>query len=377
MRRIRCLLVKEWAQLRRDRRLFGMLLIAPLIQLLILGSASNTDVRDIAIAIRDHDHTYHSRELARALGASGYFKTTLLTGSAAHDEELLITGKAGLILVIPSQFGERLNRGRPATLQALVDGADSNFAVQGMNYLQKATRQFSERTVLSTMNAAGSLPGLALPTVVAESRVWYNPDLKSSYYMVPAVMALLLLVTTMIVTSMALVKEREEGTMEQIIVTPLRPGELIIGKLLPFVGVGFAEVTFALLVIRLVFGVPLRGSVPLLYGMSGIFLLTTLGLGLFISSIVKTQHQAMMIATFFVMMPFVLLSGFAFPVDNMPPLIKGFAQLIPLKYYLIIIRGIFLKGAGLAELWPDALVLLAWGIGILSLATLKFHKRLD
>lgn len=377
MRRIQCLLKKEWAQLRRDRRLFGMLLIAPLIQLLILGSASNTDVRDIALAIRDYDHTYQSREFARALSASGYFKTALLAGSAVNDADLLITGKAGLILIIPPQFGDQLLRGQPASIQALVDGADSNFAVQGLNYLQKAVRQFSEGMARTVLKISGRPDGLAMPSVVAESRIWYNPDLKSSYYMVPAVMALLLLVTTMIVTSMALVKEREEGTMEQIIVTPLRPSELIMGKLLPFVGVGFAEVTFALLVIRLVFGVPLRGSVPLLYGMSGIFLLTTLGLGLFISSLVKTQHQAMMVATFFVMMPFVLLSGFAFPVDNMPPLIKGIAQLIPLKYYLIIIRGIFLKGAGIAELWPDALALFLWGVCILGLAIMKFHKRMD
>jgi ABC-2 type transport system permease protein len=219
--------------------------------------------------------------------------------------------------------------------------------------------------------------GLLRPSVTIESRAWYNPNLISRLHMVPGVMGVLLLVTTMVVMSMALVKEREQGTMEQIIVTPLRPVELIAGKLLPFVAIGFAEITLALPVILFVFDVPLRGSVWLLYACSGLFLLTTLGLGLFISTLVKTQQQAMMLAAFFVMLPFVLLSGFIFPVQNMPPLFRGIARFIPLKYYLTAVRGIFLKGAGCAELWRDALVLLVWGVLILALAVAKFRKRLD
>lgn len=377
MQRIRCLLLKELSQLKRDRRLLAMLLVAPLFQLLVMGFAANTDVREIRLAIRDQDHSWHSREFIRALGASDYFKTTLLTGPESEDASQLVSGAAGLIVVIPSDFGQRLVRRELAPVQALVDGSDSSWGIQGLNYLQKATRLFSEgmaRVVLAPLPAAGSPP---LPQIVAESRVWYNPDLKSRYYMVPAIMALLLLVTTMLVTSMALVKEREEGTLEQLIVTPLRPGEMMAGKLLPFVVVGFLEVTFALAIILLVFHVPLKGSILLLYLLSGLFLLTTLGLGLFISTLVKTQQQAMMIAVFFVMMPFVLLSGFAFPIENMPKAIQPFTHLIPLKYYLQILRGIFLKGVGLEALWPQTLILLGWGIGILILAAAKFHKRLD
>ncbi len=377
MRRIRCLLTKELAQLRRDRRLVSMLLVAPVVQLLVLGFAANTDVRDIDLVIRDNDHTYQSRELARALGASGYFKARALTGSVVEDDRLLVAGKAGLILVIPRGFGEQLVRGQVATVQALVDGADSNFAVQGINYLQKATRLFSDRMVRVAAMSLAPEQRLALPSVVAETRAWYNPDLTSRRFMVPAIMALLLMVATMLVTSMALVKEREDGTMEQIIVTPLRPAELIAGKLLPFVVVGFAEVTFAVVIIRFAFGIPWRGSLWLVYGMSGLFLLTTLGLGLLVSTLVKTQQQAMMVSTFFVMMPFVLLSGFAFPVENMPPLIQATTDLIPLKYYLTALRGIFLKGVGPAELWPEALVLLLSGAISLGLAAKKFHKRLD
>jgi ABC-2 type transport system permease protein len=377
LNRVKVLLKKELTQIRRDKSLFGILIVAPLVQLLILGNAATTDVRDISMSVRDNDHTYQSREYVRAMGASGYFQITMLKGPEKSDGDLLVSGAAGLVLVIPPGFGKQLVRNAPATVQVLVDGADSNFAVQGLNYFQKANRLYSERLVRVVEADLARRRGIALPSIVAESRAWYNPDLTSTYYMVPALMGVLLLVTTMIVTSMALVKEREEGTMEQVIVTPLRPSELIAGKLLPFVVIGFIEVTLAVAVILFVFQVPLRGNILALYAYSGLFLLTTLGLGLFISTLVKTQQQAMLIAGFFVMLPFVLLSGFIFPVENMPKPIQYIAAFIPLKYYLTIIRGIFLKGTWWPDLWPQALALFAWGAGILGLAVLKFRKRLD
>ena len=377
MKRIRCLLIKEVIQIRRDPRLFGILLIAPVLQLLLFGFAATTDVREIALAVRDYDQSWHSREYARALASSGYFRTERLGGPENRDGVLLISGRAGLVVTIPRGFGERLVNRQPAPVQALIDGADSSFAVSGVNYLQKATRRFTEGLVRTAETSALRQRGISLPTIVVESRAWFNPDLKSRTYMVPGVMGVLLLVTTMIVTSMALVKEREEGTMEQIIVTPLRAGELIAGKLLPFVAIGLVEISLALPFMLLVFHMPLRGSVLLLYLLSGFFLLTTLGLGLFVSTLVKTQQQAMLVSVFFVMMPFVLLSGFIFPVENMPPAIRWVAQFIPLKYYLTIVRGIFLKGVGWHELWPSAAALLIWGTGILGLAILKFRKRLD
>ena len=376
MKRIRHLLIKELTQIRRDKRLFGILIMAPVIQLLVLGFAANTDVKEIALAIRDNDHSFHSREFVRALAASGYFKINMLNIPAPADDGQLVAGRSGLVAVIPFGFGKQLARQEPAAIQVLVDGADSNFGVQGMNYFNKAVRLFSERLV-RVLPAAAQPSGRKLPGIVAETRVWYNPDLTSQYYMIPALMGVLLMVTTMIVTSMALVKEREEGTMEQLIVTPLRPTELMLGKLLPFVVIGFVEITLVLPLMLLVFGVPLRGSLLVLYALSGIFLLTTLGLGLLVSTLVHTQQQAMLVAAFFVMLPFVLLSGFIFPVENMPATIQPLAHLIPLKYYLTIVRGVFLKGVGLAVLWYDALILLLWGLGIFGLAALKFHKRLD
>lgn len=376
-KRVKVLLKKELTQIRRDRSLFGILIVAPLIQLLILGNAATTDVRDISMAVRDNDHTYQSREYVRALGASGYFQITPLKGPEQDDVNLLISGDAGLVLVIPPGFGKQLIRNSLATVQVLVDGADSNFAVQGLNYLQKATRLYSERLVRVVEGDLTRQRGIHLPSIVAESRAWYNPALASKNYMVPALMGVLLLVTTMIVTSMSLVKEREEGTMEQVIVTPLRPSELIAGKLLPFVVIGFIEITLAIAVILLLFQLPIRGNILALYAYSGLFLLTTLGLGLFISTLVKTQQQAMLVAAFFVMLPFVLLSGFIFPVENMPRPIQYIAAFIPLKYYMTIIRGIFLKGTWWPDLWPQALALFAWGVGIFGLAVLKFRKRLD
>lgn len=372
--RIRCMVIKELAQILRDRNLVRLLVVAPLIQLLVMGFAATTDIREIRLAVRDNDHSWHSRELYRSLGASGYFKTFYATDSADNDGTLLVAGKAGLALIIPPKFGERILKRETVSVQVLVDGSDSNFGVQGLGYLQKAIRLYTVGLEKRSQSRVGRSP---LPSVAVESRVWYNPGLVSRVYMVPAIMALLLLVTTMLITSMALVKERENGTMEQLIVTPLRPGEIIAGKLLPFVLIGFIELTFAILVIRFVFLIHMRGSLASLLVLSGLFLFTTLGLGLFISTLVKTQQQAMLVSAFFVMMPFVLLSGFAFPVENMPKPVQPFTALIPLKYYLLIVRGIYLKGQGWKEFWPQALALLVWGVGILGIAVANFKKRLD
>lgn len=377
MNRILCMIIKEFIQLRRDRRMLGVLIVAPLVQLMLIGFAAVTDVRDIDIGVRDNDHTFHSREFTRTLSAGRWFRTTLLTGPERDDGKRFAEGKSGLIIVIPAGFGRSLDRGQPASVQALVDGADSNFAVQGLNFLQRAGRLYSERQAGIAIATIERRTGRPLPGVAIEARAWYNPDLTSTWHMVPAIMGVLLLVTTMIVTSMTLVKEREEGSLEQLIVTPLRPLELILGKLLPFVVVGFIEVTLAILVIRLVFHVPLHGHLGMLYLFSGLFLLTTLGLGMLVSTLVKTQQQAMFFATFFVMMPFILLSGFIFPVENMPGPIRLVTDIIPLKHYLVAVRAIFLKGCGWHELWQQAAALAGLGTAILALAAINFHKRLD
>jgi ABC-2 type transport system permease protein len=376
MRRVRTLLVKELIQIRRDPRLFALLVAAPALQILVLGFAATTDVRDVAVAVRDGDRSAHSREYARTLGASGWLRTSPHAGGERDDARLLISGRAGLVLAIPPGFGAELAAGRPVTVQALADGSDSLSAVQGLAYLQGASRLYSERQVRVALDRRpGGSPGI--PSIAIETRTWFNPMQTSRLYIVSGLLGVLLLVTTMVVAAMAFVKEREEGTMEQMLVTPLRRGELVVGKLLPFVVIGFLEVTVVLPVVLFVFGLPLRGSLALLYAFSGLFLLTTLGLGLLVSSLVRTQQQAMLVAVFFLMMPFVMLSGFIFPVENMPAAIRTAAEAIPLRHYLIAIRGIFLKGSGVAELWDEGLILLCMGGAILTLAVLSFRKRLD
>lgn len=377
MPRIRSMVVKEFIQLRRDRRLLAMLLIAPVLQLVVLGFAATTDIREIGLAIRDEDRTQESREYVRAICASGYFIPNYLDGPAGYDGEQLVSGRAGLVLVIPRGFSRSLARGENSNVQVLVDGSDSNFAARGLGYIQRATMAYSERIVSVTALRASGGASLPLPSVGFAARAWYNPELTSRNYMVPGVMGVLLLVTTMVVTSMALVKEREQGTMEQLIVTPLRARELVAGKLLPFMAIGFAEVTLILPIMVLVFGIVPRGSILTLYVISGLFLVSTLGTGLLISTLARTQQQAMMIAAFFVMLPFVLLSGFVFPVANMPAPIRIVGAFIPLKYYLTAVRGVFLKGNGWKELWQEALFLAAAGPAILALAVTRFRKRLD
>jgi ABC-2 type transport system permease protein len=377
VKRIGWLIYKELIQIRRDPRLFGILIMAPMIQIVLLGFAATTDVKEVIVAVRDYDRTHESREYIRALSSSEYLRILPLTGPAGRDENHMISGEAGLVLTIPARFGDKLAASQPSPVQVLVDGSDSNYAVQGLNYLMTATRMHSEKLIRVVQTDLLRTRGIALPAITAQTRIWYNPDLKSSHYMLPAIMGVLLLVTTMLVTSMTLVKEREQGTMEQLIITPVRPMEIIAGKLLPFVLIGFVEVTLVLGVLALVFGLCPKGSIILLYGLSGLFLLTTLGSGLLISTMVKTQQQAMMVTGFGVIMPFTLLSGFIFPIENMPDLIRPVTYLIPFRYYLTIVRGIFLKGNGLHELWQTALALFACGVVILTLAILRFHKRLD
>ncbi|MGC8743195.1 MAG: ABC transporter permease [Verrucomicrobiia bacterium] len=373
--RIKSFLNKEFAQLRRDPRLMSVLIVAPLIQLLVLGYAANTDVKQITVAIRDYDRSYLSREFTRAISATDYFVVTNLTGSESQDNDLLISGRTGIIIVIPADFEKKIERGEEALAQALVDGSDSNFGVQGINQLQKLVMQFNER--LGTKLKLLTAPAAKIPSIKIESRVWFNPDLTSRYYMVPAIMAQLLMVATMLVTSMALVKEKEEGTFEQLIVTPLTSVEIVLGKMLPFALIGFIEMTLALPVMVVVMGIPLKGSIGLLYLFSALFLLSTLGLGVFISTIVKTQQQAMLVSTFFVMVPFILLSGFAFPVENMPQIFQFISGFIPMSYYLVAVRAIFLKAAGWNQLVPVAVKLIIWGTIILTISILKFRKRFD
>ncbi len=290
-------------------------------------------------------------------------------------DRYLNDGHASIALIIPRGFGDKMAGGGTAGLQVIADGSESNVAISALNYAAVIVGRYSTRIVLDRLDRAG-VP-LKPVQVQTEARVWYNPELKSQNFMVPGLLANLLMIMTMMLTSLAVVKEKENGTLEQLIVTPIRPVQLILGKLVPFILIGFIDIIMVLVVALLLFGLRVRGSMLLLFGLSGVFLLSTLGLGLLISTLSKNQQQAMMTSTFFVMTPMIVLSGFVFPIENMPRIIQYFTYLMPLRYFFVIVRGLFLKGSGLAELWGQALILLGFGVAILGLSALRFRKRLE
>jgi ABC-2 type transport system permease protein len=364
---------KEFLQLRRDRRMLPILFISPLFQLLVLGYAANLDVRNIALCVYDGDRSAQSRALAAQFTNSGYFTLTRYAESRQDAERSLADGAASVALVFPPGFGDDIKRGVSAHLQLMADGSESNSAVIGMNYASLIVARYGQRAAL----VRAGPPAGAEPQVRVIPRVWYNPELRSRNFMIPGVLALILMVMTIILTSLSIVKEKERGTMEQLVVTPLRPVELIVGKLTPFVAISFVLVTIVVAASLLIFGIRVKGSLFLLYLLSAEFLLTTLGLGMFVSTIARTQQQAMMFSIFFILFPMIILSGFVFPIENMPPAIQVITYLLPLRYYFVIIRGLFLKGTGLAVLWKEALALLGFGLVIISVSILRFRKRLE
>ncbi|MCL6493160.1 MAG: ABC transporter permease [Ignavibacterium sp.] len=367
---------KEFLQFKRDPKMFGIILIAPVIQLIFLGYAANLDIEKIKLVVFDQDNTTTSRKLITELTSSGYFVIQDYVNDYNSVTEFLDYNKAIVALVIPNNFEKNLNRKETAKLQAIFDGSDGNTASIAAGYFQQIVLQFAQRTTFEMFKRSGTA-FLPVGDVSPEIRVWYNPTLKTRNYMVPGIVGLLLSIVTLLLTSLAVVKEKEIGTMEQLIVTPLKPYQIIIGKLVPFILLGFVSIIIVLTAMRFIFDIPVKGNIIFLFLSAFFYILSTLGLGLFVSTISKTQQQAMMIAVFAVMMPMVFLSGFAFPVENMPKIIQYISYVIPLKYFINIIRGVISKGLGFSELWLNAAVLLAMGVIILFLSSLRFQRRLD
>jgi ABC-2 type transport system permease protein len=359
---------KELLELRRDPRLFGIVIIAPIMQLTLLGYAATTDVRNVPMIVVDEDRTSDSRALISRFEASDNFLVVDSLTSIRQVDGYLDTGRAWMALAIPADYSERLRRGQPSAVQVVADGTDANSTNVALGYAGRLVAGYARE-----LEAASG--GAATPLITTEVRVWFNPELESRFFMIPGILALLLLVITTNLSSMAIVREREVGTLEQLNVTPIARWELIAGKLLPYGLIGLVDVLLVVAVAVVWFEVPLRGSFLLLMAMCVVYLLTTLGLGLFVSTISATQQQAMMTSSFFFLIPMVFLSGFVFPIENMPAWIQPVTYLIPLRYFLIILRGIFLKGIGLETLWPQALALFVWGTGILTLAILRSSKR--
>lgn len=370
-RRLRTLVKKEFIQIRRDRRILPILIIMPVLQLVILGYAVSSDIKHLRMVACDLDRTPQSRALIDRFTTSGYFDIRHTVSDDRHVKPLVDAGQARVGLVIPPRFAARLARQETATIQLLLDGTDSNTATVAQGYVTQIVNAEAMRILVERLGPKATAPVAVEPTV----RVWFNPDLKSVNFMVPGVVALILTIVTMTMTATAIVKEKERGTIEQLIVSPIRPVQLMLGKAIPFVIIGYADILLVVLVGLLWFRVPIAGSFALLLFLSGLFIMTTLGLGLLISTVSQTQQQAMMLG-FFANPPFMLLSGFIFPIASMPEPMQYLTYLIPLRYFLVIIRGIFLKGVGLDVLWPQALALAVFGVAVLVLSALRFQKRL-
>jgi ABC-2 type transport system permease protein len=378
------IIVKEFLQLRQDHRMIPIIFVAPILQLVLFGFAVNSDVNHVPLVLVDQDRTQESRDLAERFTASRYFEQVGALETAEAVEDWLVSGRAQVALVIaPGYAAARAGSGRAPEVQLIVDGSDASPATTALGYAsaivsRAGAEQLRERllAVAGEMAAEGRTLSPAGSTDLVP-RVWYNPDLKSRWFYVPAVLAMILMIMTMLLSAMGVVREKEIGTMEQIIVTPIQSWQLIVGKLFPFATIGFVQVLLITAVAVFGFGVPLRGSFLLLLALTQLFVLNTLGLGLLVSTLVRTQQQAMMTAAFTVMLPMVYLSGLIFPIENMPPAIQAVTYVIPVRYYSDILRGVFLRGSGLDVLWPQAATLLGMGVSILALASLRFRKRLD
>ena len=372
--RIRRVVVKEFIQLFRDRRMKAIVFVIPIMQLIVFGYAVTTDVNDIRTAIYDLDRTAESRELFRRLEASGYFSIRYSVQSPAEIQELLDRGKITAAIQVNRGFSADIKRKQQTGIQILVDGTDSNTATVAMDYANRIILKYARDLGTSAL-LLSPLPAPVRGGIELNALAWYNPELKSKNYNVPGVIAFVIMLTCLLLTSMAIVREREIGTMEQLMVTPIRPLELILGKTIPFALIGFFDMLLVTAVAFLKFDIPMKGSFALLIAATAVYLLSVLGMGLFISTIAKTQQQALM-ATFLFYVPAVLLSGFMFPIDNMPEVIQYGTYLNPLRYFLVIIRGIFLKGNGIAVLWPQMASLLLLGLVVMTISSLRFSKRL-
>jgi ABC-2 type transport system permease protein len=373
---------KEYRQAFREPRMRALLFMPPLVQLMIFGYAVNLDVDHCKMAWIDRDNSYQSHELLGAFQGNGRFEVIATPANDRDAQALLDAGKADAVVVVLPGFERDILRGRTTSVQILINGSNSNTASIVSGYASNIVSAYAGQVMQEQGRirlAATMSPSaihMALPQIRTEARVWFNPELKSRNYFVPGVVVNIIMSITLMLTAMAIVREKEIGTMEQLMVTPIRPIELILGKTLPFAVVGLVDTALVITAALLLFHIPFVGSALLLFFCACLFLMTSLGAGLFVSTISHTQQQAMM-TTFLMFQPFFLLSGFTFPIRNMPLSIQYLTYLNPVRYFIDIVRGLFLKGSGVSVLWPQMVALAIFGVVILTLSASRFRKRLD
>jgi len=373
--RLVSILRKEFIQIIRDKRTLVISLLIPIIQLFLLGYSATSDIRNVPLAVFDQCRCAESRSLVDAYRAANYFKLAYMVGSENEIRLLIEQGKARAGLIIPPDYNTALAEGK-ATVAFILDGSDATagstaLAAATLIGQSQATQLMIQRLERSGINASNFQPPLQVQT-----RVWYNPDLVSSYFMIPGVIGMILYAITSILTATSVVRERERGTIEQLIVTPIRPWELVIGKILPYAILAFIDTLEVLAIGHWWFGMPVRGNLSLILACSGLMVLSGLGIGLFASTIANTQQEAML-TVFMTILPSIFLSGFFFPLEAMPKFLQWISYIIPLRYYLIIIRALLIKGVGVGAIWSEILALAVFGIAIMGAAAIRFRKRLD
>ena len=374
--RLRQILIKEFIHLFRDRHARFSLIVPPLLQMLIFGYAASYEVNRVSTAVLDFDHSQESREFLERFSASSRFQVRDVLQNESQIPSLLDHRRVVLVLQIQPGFAELLRKGQTAPVQAVLDGTDSNTALIAVGYINQIATRFAQDYQLQLANRTRPALATFAPRIELQERPWYNANLESRWFFVPGVIGSLVLVSVMTLTAFAVVREREIGTLEQLMVTPISPAELIVGKTLPFLLVGLANVIIVAIMGTLWFQVPFRGNVFVLLLGTTLFLSSALGIGLLISTICSTQQQAFSLS-FFYISPAIMLSGFGYPITSMPTALQWLTNLDPLRFYLIVLRGTFIKGIGLGVLWPQMLAMTLLGAATLTLATLRFHKTLD
>jgi ABC-2 type transport system permease protein len=373
--RLLSLIRKEFIQIVRDPRTLIITFVIPIVMLFLLGYAATNDVRNVPAAVFDQDRSAASRDLLAAYRAADYFSFAFDVDSVDEMRALIDSGQARAGLIIPPDYGRRLAAGQTAQVAFVIDGSDPTVAGTALSAATLIGQAKSTAVVRAQLGSRGAV-GSARPAIEVRTQVWYNPDLVSAYFMIPALIGIILLQLAVLLTSTSIVRERERGTIEQLIITPIRPWELIVGKLTPYVLIAFFDLLEVVIVGTLWFKVPIAGDVGLLLLLSALFLITSLGIGLFISTVARTQFEAMMLS-FFIQLPSIFLSGFFFPIAAMPPFLQALSYLIPLRYFLIIVRSILLKGVGIEAIGGEIVALAIFGVLIMSAAARRFRKRLD
>ncbi len=365
---------KEFIQLFRDKRMLAMILVIPLMQLFLLGYAATNEVRNIPMAVFDQSHSAEGRALLDAYRAADYFKLAYSVGSDAELRALIEKGKVVAGLIIPPDYATRQHQGT-AQVAFILDGSDPSMATTALSAAQLIAQNHATELMVQKLTRSG-LNLQIQPPVEVRTTVWYNPDMISSYFMIPGVIGMILYAITAILAATSVVRERERGTIEQLIVTPIRPWELVVGKIMPYVILSLFDAFEVIAVGHWWFGVPVRGSLLVIALVSALFLLSGLGIGLFASTVANTQQEAML-TVWMTLLPAIFLSGFFFPIANMPKILQWVSYAIPLRYFLNIIRVLLLKGVGLAAIREDVIALVLFGVVIMGAAAMRFRKRLD